>query len=105
MSLIEKGKYHVQNLHVIHLKPDALQSGKAKDPCQYYTCKLPIAAGHCPGSGYTDRIVCNIDGEVHLTSNGSACRAQTDTHTETHMDATENIISSTNVRGKKNRLL
>ncbi len=27
-----------------------------------------MGAGHCPWGGYTDRIVCNIDGQVHLAS-------------------------------------
>ena len=33
--------------------------------------------------------------------NDSVCRAQTDGHTDTHMDGTENITSSANVGGKK----
>ncbi len=32
------------------------------------TRQLPMGAGHCPWGGYTDRIVCNIHGEVHLAS-------------------------------------
>ena len=27
-----------------------------------------MGAGHCPWGGHTDRIVCNIDGQVHLAS-------------------------------------
>ncbi len=35
---------------------------------KYYTRQLAIGAGHCPWGGCTDQIVCNIHGEVLLTS-------------------------------------
>ncbi len=34
----------------------------------YPTRQLSIGAGYCPWGGYTDRIVCNIHGEIQLTS-------------------------------------